>query len=57
MIIRPETLTSVQDVLKRMDGICDMSDAELGRLRWDSFAALTNLQTDLQLKFEYGEAA
>lgn len=56
-IIRPETLERVKEVLARMDGIIDMSDAEVGALRWDAFAALTNLQVDLRLKFEYGVAA
>lgn len=52
-IFRPETLERVQDVLKRMETAFDLSPGERGRLKWDAFCALTDMQTDLKLKFHY----
>lgn len=57
MIVRLETLESVQAVLAKIDVICGMTPYEIGVLKWQAFAALTDLQADLRLKFEYGGAA
>lgn len=52
-IFRRETIDAVVDVLQRMDTLYTLSAFDQGRLKWDAFAALTSLQTDMKMKFDY----
>ena len=47
--LRQNTVTSVQDVLKRIESVHTLTPREIGRLQWDAFAALTCVQVDMKL--------
>lgn len=47
--LRPETITSLQKVLKQIDDVHTLGPREIGRLQWAAFCALTNLQVDLKI--------
>lgn len=52
-IFRRETIAAVEDVLKRMDTMHTLNAFAQGQLKADAFCALTSLQTDMRLKFDY----
>lgn len=52
--VRPETAQMVEDVLRRMDGIFELSDSERGALKWAAFAALAQLQADQKVFKQFG---
>ncbi|MFC4518585.1 hypothetical protein [Cupriavidus pinatubonensis] len=48
LMLRPETIEHLQDVLARIDDVHKLSPKEIGRLQWAAFCALTDLQVDLK---------
>lgn len=51
-LLRPETIERLQSVLKSIDDVHTMGPREIGRLQWQAFCALTDLQVDLKISVQ-----